>query len=84
MEKNWFSMNSKLQMGGCGDEKKGKQHAYLTSVLCYFKCFCNISIHYLTPVNNNLQGTCMPSPSPKFTGFPVTTILQKLTLALRK
>ena len=26
---------------------------YLTSVLCYFKCFCNISIHFLTPVNSN-------------------------------
>ena len=26
---------------------------YLTSVLCYFKCFCNISINFLTPVNSN-------------------------------
>ena len=71
-------MNSKLQMGGCGVGKKGKQHAYLTSVLCYFKRFCDISVHFLTPVNINLQGTCIPSLSPKFTGFPVTKIVQEL------
>ena len=48
MQENLVSMNSKLQMGGCSDGKKGKRHAYLKSVLFYFKCLCNISIHAIT------------------------------------
>ena len=50
-----------------------------------FKCRFSLSIHVSIPVNINLHGTCMPSPSPKFTGFPVTTILHELSSsALRK
>ena len=31
-------------------------------------------MHFLTSVNINLQGTCIPLLSLKFTGFPVTTV----------
>ena len=50
-----------------------------------YKCRFSISLHFSIPVNINLHGTCMPSPSPKFTGFSVTTILHELiSSALRK
>ena len=53
----------------------------------YFIIYLLISVymHFSILVNINLHGTCMPSPSPKFTGFSVTTILHELSSsALRK
>ena len=44
-----------------------------------YKCRFSISMQFSIPVNINLHGTCIPSPSPKFTGFLVTTILHELS-----
>ena len=35
--------------------------------------FVNMSIKLFLPVIFSIQGTCIPSPSPRFTAFPVTT-----------
>ena len=49
-----------------------------------FKEFCKIFTNLLLPVNFNLQGTCIPSPSPKLTGFPVISTTHMLYLSALK
>ena len=63
---------------------------FKTIILEHFNVHSKIFTNLLLPVNSNLQETCIPSPSPRLTGFPVITTslysspLKKLKIVLAK
>ena len=66
-----------LQMDGQIDGSAGKNNnvsaCFKTIIFQLFNVFSKIFTNLLLPINFNLHETCIPSPSPKLTGFPVIT-----------
>ena len=51
-----------------------------TIIFQLFNVFSKIFTNLLLPINFNLQGTCIPSQSPKLTDLPVITTSKRLYL----
>ena len=72
----WLS--SHFQMGGWVDELYF-DYFLIVLWLLYLITF-NVFFDFWTLINTSLQDTCIPSPSTRLKGLPVTTIFQELGL----